>query len=146
MRWAGRMEEIMPGVFVDGAHNEDGIEAFVQSLEKAPQLTQISGGDRCVLIFSVVKDKQYDKMIEMLCGLSVVTDFVITHIPGERGADLAELHDIFEKYAGKTVHAVHTFECIEDAVSFGMSVKGDSGAVYIVGSLYLAGIILRDCP
>ena len=26
MRWAGRMEEIMPGVFVDGAHNEDGIE------------------------------------------------------------------------------------------------------------------------
>lgn len=146
MRWAGRMEEIMPGVFVDGAHNEDGIEAFVQSLEKAPQLTKISGDNRCVLIFSVVKDKQYDKMIEMLCGLSMVTDFVITHIPGERGADLAELHDIFEKYAGKTVHAVHTFECIEDAVSFGMSVKGDSGAVYIVGSLYLAGMILRDCP
>lgn len=146
MQWAGRMEEVMPGVFVDGAHNEDGIEAFVQSLEKSPQLKGISDGDRCVLIFSVVKDKQYDKMIEMLCGLSMVTDFVVTHIPGERGADLAELRDIFGKYAGKSVQTVHTFECIEDAVSYGMSVKGGSGAVYIVGSLYLAGIVLRDCP
>ena len=146
MRWAGRMEEIMPGVFVDGAHNEDGIEAFVQSLEKAPQLAKVKGDDRCVLIFSVVKDKQYDKMIEMLCGLSMVTDFVITHIPGERGADLAKLQDIFCKYAGKTVHAVHTFEYIEDAVSFGSKVKGDGGVVYIAGSLYLAGLVLRVCP
>lgn len=146
MRWAGRMEEIMPGVFVDGAHNEDGIEAFVKSLEKAPQLAKVNDDSRCVLIFSVVKDKQYDKMIEMLCGLSMVTDFVITHIPGERGADLTKLQDIFCEYAGKTVRAVHTFECIEDAVSFGRTIKGDSGVVYVVGSLYLAGLVLRDCP
>ena len=29
-------------------------------------------------------------MIEMLCGLPMITDFVITHIPGERGADLED--------------------------------------------------------
>ena len=134
----------MPGMFVDGAHNEDGIEAFVQSVEKAPQLADMGREDRCVLIFSVVKDKQYDKMIEMLCGLSMVTDFVITHIPGERGANLAELRDIFGRHAGKAVRAIHTFECIEDAVSFGRSVRGDRGVVYIVGSLYLAGLVLQD--
>ena len=25
MRWEARMEEIMPGVFIDGGHNQDGV-------------------------------------------------------------------------------------------------------------------------
>ena len=29
--WPGRMEEALPGVFLDGAHNEDGIRRFVES-------------------------------------------------------------------------------------------------------------------
>lgn len=32
MRWAGRMEEIRPNVYIDGAHNEDGIRAFIDSV------------------------------------------------------------------------------------------------------------------
>lgn len=148
MRWACRMEEIRPGVVVDGAHNEDGIAAFVQSLNRSPDFA--GGGDkrRCVLIFSVVRDKQYDKMIEMLCGLRMVTDFVVTHIPGERGAGLAELGDIFDKYADKGTQRVYTYDKIEDALAFGLSVRKDTGRVYIVGSLYLAGIVessMEDC-
>lgn len=134
MRWACRMEEVRPGVFIDGAHNEDGIAAFVQSLNMSPE--------KCVLIFSVMKDKQYDKMIELLCGLSMVTDFVITHIPGERGADLKELGMIFERYAGGHAQRIYVCEKIEEAVAYGLAVqKRDGGRVYIVGSLYLAGIV-----
>mgnify|MGYP001096897197 FL=1 len=134
MRWACRMEEVRPGVFIDGAHNEDGIAAFVQSLNMLPE--------KCVLIFSVMKDKQYDKMIELLCGLSMVTDFVITHIPGERGADLEELGMIFERYAGGHAQRIYVCEKIEEAVAYGLAVqKRDGGRVYIVGSLYLAGIV-----
>lgn len=134
MRWACRMEEVRPGVFIDGAHNEDGIAAFVQSLNMLPE--------KCVLIFSVMKDKQYDKMIELLCGLSMVTDFVITHIPGERGADLKELGMIFERYAGGHAQRIYVCEKIEEAVAYGLAVqKRDGGRVYIVGSLYLAGIV-----
>ena len=128
------MEEVRPGVFIDGAHNEDGIAAFVQSLNMLPE--------KCVLIFSVMKDKQYDKMIELLCGLSMVTDFVITHIPGERGADLEELGMIFERYAGGHAQRIYVCEKIEEAVAYGLAVqKRDGGRVYIVGSLYLAGIV-----
>ena len=29
--WPGRMEEIMPGVYLDGAHNEGGIRAFARA-------------------------------------------------------------------------------------------------------------------
>ncbi|MDE6917108.1 MAG: bifunctional folylpolyglutamate synthase/dihydrofolate synthase [Lachnospiraceae bacterium] len=146
MRWACRMEEIRPGVFIDGAHNEDGIAAFVQSLNMSPDLC--GAGGRCVLIFSVVRDKQYDKMIEMLCGLAMVTDFVVTHIPGERGAGLMELGALFERYADRSTQAVYTCERIEDALAYGLSARGDTGRVYIVGSLYLAGIVedsLEDC-
>lgn len=143
MFWAGRMEEIAPGVYIDGAHNEDGIAAFVQSLNEAPGFGGGGCGDRNVLVFSVVRDKQYDKMIEMLCGLPMITDVVVTHIPGERGAALEALRDIFGRYAGKSIQTIHTCERIEDAVRYGMSVRGESGMVYIVGSLYLAGFVRK---
>lgn len=132
MHWAGRMEEIIPGVYIDGAHNEDGIEAFVQSVNSMPYA--------CLLVFSVMKDKQYDNMIKMLCRLSMVTDFVVTHIPGERGADLGELLRIFDRYTGKPVHR---YEKIEDAIDFcmAMAAKGSQRVIYIVGSLYLAGFV-----
>ena len=147
MHWSCRMEEIKPRIFIDGAHNEDGIAAFVQSLRQSPDLRN-AGDGRCVLIFSVVMDKQYDKMIEMLCGLPMITDFVVTQIPGERGADLEELGKIFGQYAGKDAQRIYTYEKIEDALAFGLSVRGDTGKVYIVGSLYLAGIVessMEDC-
>ncbi|MDE7203786.1 MAG: bifunctional folylpolyglutamate synthase/dihydrofolate synthase [Lachnospiraceae bacterium] len=140
MYWSCRMEEVKPGVFIDGAHNEDGIAAFVQSLKQSPDLRN-AGKDRCVLIFSVVRDKQYDKMIEMLCGLLMITDFVVTQIPGERGANLEDLGKIFDQYVNKDAQRIYTYEKIEDALAFGLSVRGDTGKVYIVGSLYLAGIV-----
>ena len=134
MHWACRMEEVSPGVFIDGAHNEDGIAAFVQSLNLSPE--------KCVLIFSVLKEKQYDKMIELLCGLSMVTDFVITQIPGERGANLEELSARFEQKVNRRIQRIYTCEKIEDALAYGLSVrKRDGGRIYIVGSLYLAGIV-----
>ena len=30
--WEGRMEEVLPGIFADGAHNPDGIRAFLESV------------------------------------------------------------------------------------------------------------------
>lgn len=134
MHWACRMDEVSPGVFIDGAHNEDGIAAFVQSLKLSPE--------HCVLIFSVLRDKQYDKMIELLCGLSMVTDFVITQIPTQRGANLEEIRAGFEQKIDRHTQRIYTYEKIEDALAYGLSVKKrDGGRVYIVGSLYLAGIV-----
>lgn len=142
MCWACRMDELRPGVFVDGAHNEDGIEAFVRSLQLQQELSkeQLHTG-RCVVIFSVVSDKQYEPMIQMLCGLMMVTDFVVTQIPGERGADLSALRRLFEKYMNQRTQKIHTYEKIEEALAFSLSVREDTGRIYIVGSLYLAGLV-----
>ena len=32
LKWAGRMEEILPGVYIDGAHNISAVEAFAESV------------------------------------------------------------------------------------------------------------------
>ena len=135
MRWPGRMEEVFPNVYIDGAHNEDGIRAFVDSLKNATDL------ERCMLIFSVVKDKQYDKMIEQLCSLGMVTEFVLTHIPGERGAGLDVLVEQFKGYTDKEIRV---FEQIEDAVLYCLEKRNSSVQdIYIVGSLYLAGAVRK---
>jgi dihydrofolate synthase/folylpolyglutamate synthase len=137
MHWMGRMDEVRPDVYIDGAHNEDGIEAFAASIEAARGAI---GDNKCVIVFSVVKDKRYDKMIEALCGIDFVTDFVFTHIPSQRGANLDEISQVFGKY-NKTKARLHTYEDIEEAVIQSLQLKGEGGRVYIVGSLYLAGIV-----
>ena len=134
MKWPGRMEEILPEVFIDGAHNIDGIEAFAETVKNMD--FNITG--RCILIFSSVKDKRYEEMIRIICGINEITDFVITQIPGERGTALDELAVNFRQ---NTEKCIHSFEDIADAVKFAIKHKRENGRVYIVGSLYLAGII-----
>ena len=134
MKWAGRMEEILPEIYIDGAHNIDGIEAFTETVNGM----DFSGIKKCTLIFSSVRDKRYQEMIKLLCGIDKITDFVITQIPGERGADIDELIENFNLHTDK---CIHSFEKIEDAIEFAIADRGDCGRIYIVGSLYLAGII-----
>lgn len=135
MRWAGRMEEVLPQVYIDGAHNEDGVEAFLESVRAGRQQEE---GKRCFLVFSAVNDKKYDNMIEMLTQLSCVTDFCITRIPGQRGVNISELEKQFRIHTDRNIHV---FDKIKDAFEFCMHQKGEKDVVYIVGSLYLAGLV-----
>ena len=61
--WHGRMEEIQDGVYLDGAHNEGGIRAFVgAAAEVAARRREESGKDgRIFLLFlKAVSDKKYE--------------------------------------------------------------------------------------
>ena len=49
VRWRGRMEEVLPGVYVDGAHNISAVKAFAETVEKA--------GFADAVLFSAVRDK-----------------------------------------------------------------------------------------
>lgn len=132
MRWPGRMEEIRPGVYIDGAHNEDGIQAFIDSVNSDAEQKN------AILLFSAVNDKKYDKMIQMITKLPNITDFVITRIPGHRGVNIENLRELFEV---NTEKPIHVYDNISNAFSYCMSQKKEDTCVYIVGSLYLAGII-----
>ena len=67
-----------PLVIVDGAHNADGVAQFVKTVHQFRQ------NNRVVLLFSAVSDKEYDKMIKLICEDIKPHAIVTTQIQGER--------------------------------------------------------------
>lgn len=129
--WQGRMEEIRKDVYVDGAHNPEGIEAFIQSA------AVICRGRKCCLFFSVVNDKNYDEMICRLCGSGIFDAYVTTGIEGSRRLAGQRIFEIFEKYTQNPVVVCENVkEGFETALD--ISIKNE-GMCFCTGSLYLVG-------
>lgn len=81
--WEGRFEKVSehPLLIRDGAHNTDGVKALKQSLQK--HFTK----EKLIFIIGVLKDKEYDKMMQVLCPLAAKV-FTVTPdnprgLPGE---------------------------------------------------------------
>lgn len=128
--WAGRMEEVLPNVFVDGAHNEDGIRAFLET---------VSGdgyAGKKNLLFSVVSDKEYEKMVAEIADSALFEHIFLVHLQGYRATALKELTNTFEKNGlGDMV----CFESVPKALERLLAEKKDDERLYIAGSLYLVG-------
>ena len=128
--WPGRMEEVLPGVILDGAHNLPAIERFVESLG-----WQKKEGKRIVL-FSAVGDKDYEQMIALLCKESDADAYFVTKLADARGAGKEVMERIFKAYTDKPVHVS---ESLEEMFSEALHEKGPNGRLYCLGSLYLVG-------
>ncbi|MBU9726032.1 bifunctional folylpolyglutamate synthase/dihydrofolate synthase [Diplocloster modestus] len=129
MRWPGRMEEVLPDVYLDGAHNVDGICGFAETVrvfqERGPK----------VLLFSAVKEKQYPQMIQTIIEADLFDSYVITQLSSGRGVPSDELKRIFEERTSKKVTAVPD---MEQAFQTAIERTGD-GMLFCAGSLYLVG-------
>ena len=132
MAWEGRMEEILPLVYLDGAHNIDGIRAFLDTVRIQP-----CGGKR-ILLFSVVKDKQYRTVIRELAVSGLFDEIGVTPLRSERALPLDELEESFRQYTGTIYKTYDNTDAAFEELVLG---KDDEDRVYIVGSLYLAGEI-----
>ena len=131
MKWEGRMEEIAENVFLDGAHNEDGIKALVQTIRERKE-------KKNVLLFAVVKDKDYQKMVRILLEDDLFERIYITTISNERALWTEELADVFRQY---TSREIFLFEDSDKAYSKCLEEKQPEERIYVAGSLYLAGRI-----
>ncbi len=130
--WAGRMEEILPEIYVDGAHNEDGIRAFLETVA-ADEFE----GSR-ILLFSVVKDKNYERMVEKLTGSGLFHRVLVAHMQTGRGVELEGLREIFGRYTGCSYCF---YENVSTAFRELLRSRRPNERAYIAGSLYLAGEI-----
>lgn len=128
-RWQGRMETVLPGVILDGAHNADGIREFVRTVQSVQDSYKI------VILFSAVAEKNYEKMIETICTGTRLAGVVVTEIKGDRIVAAGELARIFGRYTDAPV-----FEEPETEKAFqkALSMRGD-GLLFCAGSLYLVG-------
>ena len=127
-KWEGRMEEIAPDIYLDGAHNEDGIQAFLETVRECP----CKG--RRILLFSVVADKEYEKMAEMLRGSGLFDLVVLTSLQNSRAVSAEEIASLFG--ANKMV-----FGQSHEAYEFCLKEKEKEDQVFVAGSLYLVGQI-----
>lgn len=130
MQWEGRMEEILPGVYLDGAHNIDGIRAFLETVRSHP----VSG--RRKLLYSVVKDKQYQAVARELAGCGLFDEIVLVELADARALPVIQLEELFRQY---TNLKHRTCETLDEAWEGLVSGKNDEDRVYIAGSLYLVG-------
>lgn len=126
--WVGRFQEIKKGLFVDGAHNEDGLKRFVQSVKAGTC-------DNCNLIFGVCRDKEYKTMLKILAESGCFSKVVFVKVTSPRSADPEELADIYTKLI-KDDGCVSTAGSISDAVA---ACSDDKKTTFIAGSLYLVG-------
>ena len=131
-RWQGRMETILPGVIVDGAHNEDGVRRFVETAERFQEEYPLT------LLFSAVSDKDYQDMIHTICSRIRFRKVVTTEVGGYREVPSADLAEIFRKEGCKEVG---NSDHIAEAFHMACEAKGEDGMLFCVGSLYLVGEI-----
>jgi dihydrofolate synthase/folylpolyglutamate synthase len=123
--WPGRLEIVRekPLVILDGAHNVDGIRALTSFLK-----SQFPDRRR-LLIFGVMKDKEYEKMLGEL--LPYVDETILTMPANDRALS----PEFMKKFAPKAVVADNATWALKKAKS--MSTEKD--VIVITGSLYLVG-------
>ena len=132
--WEGRMEEIEPDIYIDGAHNPEGIEAFIRSARS------ICGKRPAVLLFSVVKDKNFEQMIGMLAASGVFTHYIIVQMQTKRHLAGESIEELFAKY---TSAPLTEFDESFDGYLYGKKLQEEipDSVLFCTGSLYLAGEI-----
>lgn len=132
--WRGRMQEVLPGVFLDGAHNEDGICKFT---EMAAFLQEDSP---LILLFAAVDDKEYENMIHEMLSRVHFRAIVVTQAGGSRQVPAQTMARAFERQGCLNTECIGD---VETAFARALDLKGEDGILLATGSLYLVGEILK---
>lgn len=157
VHWTGRMQQVAPDVWVDGAHNPGGIRAFIQAVKaqnglavqekqsaQQPEQGEQNAADmhpQIQLLFAAVSDKDYHEMIRLLCTELSPERVTVVQLKSERGLQADALARQFEDAGCSHVTA---FDSTKDALKHVLSEKKEGDHLYMVGSLYLIGEILED--
>lgn len=132
-KWNGRMQEIEPGMIIDGAHNEDGIRHFLQSVAQ-------DDANKRYMLFSAVKDKHYEEMIKMICESQLFDGYILVPLNDERGLDVDTMEKEFMKH---TKADIVLMENLSQGIFEACMLRDKGYTIYIAGSLYLAGEVLE---
>ncbi|WP_288868041.1 folylpolyglutamate synthase/dihydrofolate synthase family protein [uncultured Parvimonas sp.] len=128
--WPCRFELVSknPDFILDGAHNIDGIEKFISSMNFYYKDNKKIG------IFGVLADKDYN---EMLAKIVPCFDVFLTVRPdSERAMESKELKERIEKLTKKKVYS---FENYQDAINKAIEISKEDDVISAFGSLYFVG-------
>lgn len=136
-KWAGRMQEIMENVFLDGAHNEEGLREFVNYVSDVDE--------EVILLFSVVKEKDYMSMIGLLNTLTNIKRVVLAPVKGARALSMDKVIPLIHMHTKNFNDNVEIIDkpSVSEAFEYILQNKVDGDKVFCVGSLYMVGEIME---
>ncbi len=124
--WMSRFEEIAPGVIIDGAHNPDGIRAFLESV-KADGLEKGR-----ILIFAMLKGKGYEEACRMITKADLFSLIIVTGINSARALEPEVIAQCFKARGATQVKVIG-----EAGKALAFARNQENNRIYIAGSLYL---------
>lgn len=133
--WPGRMEEVLPEVYLDGAHNEDGMRAFLESVAVDGHV-----GSRH-LLFAVVADKDYPAMLRRIVHSGLFDRLSITYLENKRAAKPEAIN---RELAAYPRIGVTQYPTVPEALCAILTDRLPHERIYIAGSLYLAGEVKAE--
>lgn len=132
MTWWGRMEEVYPEVYLDGAHNVSGIQAFLKTAEGMTEQPSI-------LLFSMVQEKNYREAIRILCKNGQYEEIILTEISNNpRALSVEYLKQCFLE-EGMPDAKIKAIQEPQKAFAQALEDKKLGQNVFCIGSLYLVG-------
>lgn len=137
-KWEGRMEEVRPGIYVDGAHNIDGITAFLESIK------DMNCSGRKLMLFGIVSDKQYKEIVRSILASREFEQIYVAVLETSRSLSVSDLKGAFEDAKdelGIIGVPVKYYSNVRDAITDIITNRKSGDMVFVAGSLYLAGQI-----
>lgn len=129
--WPGRMEQVLEGVYLDGAHNVGGVEALNRTIRRMQEETK----KPVSIMFGAVSDKDHRQMIRRLCDRISIAQVTIAHMDTKRSAGCRELEEEFKQIINCPIKV---FPEVGQAWEYFLRTRKDSLA-FCAGSLYLVG-------
>jgi dihydrofolate synthase/folylpolyglutamate synthase len=132
-RWPGRLQIVgeRPRILLDGAHNPAGAQALATFLTEQRETLH-----RLILIFGVLRDKDWEAMLSLLGPLATQT--ILTHPPADRGADPHDLATA-DRYCRKVAIATEPGE----GLVLARAAARPEDTILVTGSLYTVAAALR---
>lgn len=128
--WSGRMEEILPGIYIDGAHNVEGITAFAQYVNEVSQKRDV------FILFSVVKEKEYADMMDLISTIKNCKGYFVAPIGNGRALAVKDMATYLKKHVDVPVYESTS---IREAFWMVTSKKKTEDVLFCTGSLYMVG-------
>ena len=126
VQWEGRLEVISnhPTVVLDSAHNEASVRNMTAELCKNIKFS------RCLVLLGLMKDKEIDKIIEILSQFG--DRFYLVQVNPPRGEAPEKLQEKFKKYK----KPVQVSESVPSALQAIRKISNPNDLVCITGSIF----------
>lgn len=133
-KWEGRFEKISdkPVIFIDGAHNVDGINALAETIDALEKCYTIG-------IVGVLKDKEVDEMLKIIAPK--FDRLIVTKPNNPRAMEAKDLAKKARVYHGKIDEVCGIDSAVKQSIKIAKS-QGKS-QVIAFGSLYMIGEIIQ---